>query len=243
MKFPFKVTRQRESPTLSAFTLLELLIVIAIVAVLSTLLFAGFSTLIEKSHTVSCLSNQRQLGVLLHQYAGDNGNRFPYFASSTQRNWSRDLTVYSAGSDNPPKVLMHNGYSYPALPILFCPAHKSPKILRGMVTATDYAVNTWAFWDGSNTTPRQAPMLSSFASQSRTLLLIDGADPPKGNNSASSTVPNIETLGMGAPYVGPVHQGRANLLFLDGHAETRSFPEGTRDVEYHRDPRIGEVLR
>jgi prepilin-type processing-associated H-X9-DG protein len=54
-----------------AFTLIELLIVIATIALLIGLLLPALGKARETSRSVVCLSNQRQLGTAMFQYAGD----------------------------------------------------------------------------------------------------------------------------------------------------------------------------
>ncbi len=61
----------------SAFTLIELLIVIAIVGVLAALLLPVFNRAKEASRASACLSNLHQLGVALQLYVQDNRNRMP----------------------------------------------------------------------------------------------------------------------------------------------------------------------
>lgn len=59
------------------FTLIELLVVIAIVGLLAALIFPVFVKVREKGRQTSCLSNERQLGMAILQYAGDNDETFP----------------------------------------------------------------------------------------------------------------------------------------------------------------------
>jgi prepilin-type N-terminal cleavage/methylation domain-containing protein/prepilin-type processing-associated H-X9-DG protein len=60
-----------------AFTLIELLCVIAIIALLATLLAPMTATLIEKGRQVKCAQNLKNLFVFLNAAANDNGNRYP----------------------------------------------------------------------------------------------------------------------------------------------------------------------
>jgi prepilin-type N-terminal cleavage/methylation domain-containing protein/prepilin-type processing-associated H-X9-DG protein len=60
------------------FTLIELLVVIAIIAVLVAILLPSLNRAKSKAARVRCLSNQRQLGVAIHTYAGSSGGFIPY---------------------------------------------------------------------------------------------------------------------------------------------------------------------
>ncbi len=61
----------------SAFTLLEILVVIAIIGLLAAILFPVFSRARENARRASCQSNLKQLGLAVLQYVGDYDERMP----------------------------------------------------------------------------------------------------------------------------------------------------------------------
>jgi prepilin-type N-terminal cleavage/methylation domain-containing protein/prepilin-type processing-associated H-X9-DG protein len=70
-----KVTRLQKG-----FTLIELLVVIAIIAILAAILFPVFAQARESARTISCLSNQKQIGTAVIMYLQDYDEKYPWAA-------------------------------------------------------------------------------------------------------------------------------------------------------------------
>jgi prepilin-type N-terminal cleavage/methylation domain-containing protein/prepilin-type processing-associated H-X9-DG protein len=76
----------------AAFTLIELLVVIAIIAILASILFPVFAQARAKARQAACLSNTKQIGMAMLQYAQDYDevivpNRVNTQYTSTTLNW------------------------------------------------------------------------------------------------------------------------------------------------------------
>ena len=70
----------RRSPrtTDRGFTLIEMLLVIAILALLAGMIFPMASQVIARTETMKCMSNLRQIGVAANAAANDNDYRYPF---------------------------------------------------------------------------------------------------------------------------------------------------------------------
>jgi len=69
----------------TGFTLVELLTVIAIIAVLAAILFPVFSSARAKARSARCLSNMQQIGQAIELYVQDNHGFYPTWSISHPR--------------------------------------------------------------------------------------------------------------------------------------------------------------
>ena len=77
------------------FTLVELLVVIAIISVLVAILFPAFTSAREKARQIACLSNEKQIGLAVMQYAQDyDENIVPGMVGDSTSNDPGVLTAY-----------------------------------------------------------------------------------------------------------------------------------------------------
>ena len=66
-----------DSLRVSAFTLSELLVVMAVVGILSLLAYPAYQRVIESGRATACTANLRQLGMALGLYLGENNQTMP----------------------------------------------------------------------------------------------------------------------------------------------------------------------
>lgn len=82
-----------------AFTLIELLTVVAIIAVLTALALPAFKKAMASARRSTCMSNERQIGSGLFLYAADHDNQLPavdrnYPSSSDSGLWNYAIWTY-----------------------------------------------------------------------------------------------------------------------------------------------------
>jgi prepilin-type N-terminal cleavage/methylation domain-containing protein/prepilin-type processing-associated H-X9-DG protein len=84
----------------TGFTLIELLVVIAIISILAAILFPVFAQAREKARQITCISNERQIGLGILMYNQDFDETFPQSADCSGNTWTVIIQPYiQSGSD------------------------------------------------------------------------------------------------------------------------------------------------
>jgi prepilin-type N-terminal cleavage/methylation domain-containing protein/prepilin-type processing-associated H-X9-DG protein len=227
---PFPQFKHRKS---RAFTLLELLIVIAIVALLAALLFPAISRSKQKAKQTQCLSNLHQLGVALQNFVGDNQAYPSGWAGKSdaadswwgQRTWIGQLEQGGLGTSKP---IPTNSLT---MSVFHCPSDTATNPLS-------YGYNRWGIRDqGTNDSFGLFGPFNSFkAHQGR-----DYAPLPESQVASPAEMMAIGDTFGGALFFGPRvpaeggqyaignehlrfmferHQGALDVAFCDGHVES-----------------------
>src|SRR5271166_4275484 len=92
----------------TGFTLVELLVVIAVIAILAALLLPALSQAKQQAYSTKCKSNLHQTGLALKMYVGDSRGQFPFYCDPLGGDkWQDDLANYS------PLYWTNNSYHCP----------------------------------------------------------------------------------------------------------------------------------
>ncbi|MDR1282067.1 MAG: prepilin-type N-terminal cleavage/methylation domain-containing protein [Opitutaceae bacterium] len=197
----------------AAFTLVELLTVIAVVGVLAGILVPVVGKARGSARTTACLSNLRQFGVASFLYANEHGGRLNYQSSypGTQGWWFTRFGSYLSTSAS----------VRTAQTVWLCPAVTDRVAGGGGADAgKDYAMSGSVIFSQSGTASPVSRLLGDFESPARKAYIID-IDATK-NTALVNVSEFYDTLHGGK--IDFRHQGRANVLFLDGHVRSFGAP-------------------
>ena len=218
-----RVSRMR-----SAFTLIEILVVIAIIAVLIGLLIPAVTAAREAARSTQCQNNLRQMGIAIIQYR-DQNNAYPQYraeyppitnAYGVQRpRWQWIMASQLGGWAQNPDALVAAGAidpTYTLVPLenktFICPAMDSSasdtySIRNGSYGYNfGYLGNNRTMVDGDNTTPTLRYPITSVKEPTRTIAFGDsrGGGLPHGGHSMTLDPPHMvvrfDNLAVNSPY-------------------------------------------
>lgn len=238
----------------SGFTLIEILVVIAIIAILAAILFPVFASAREKARQTTCSSNEKQIGLGILEYCQDFDETMPYEMDSSGVAWSGIVENYIST-----RGIQQVG-------IYVCPSAKdkeascekwgnSPYNASGVYTGCNgngstltYAANEVLSWSASQTVftyQSNLSILSQFDMPAQTIMVGD-AWVAMGSGGQGNEVLNITNLQTTPPSFGQTgssyappptagntqggayvfrHSGGANFLFADGHVKWMTMPQ------------------
>jgi prepilin-type N-terminal cleavage/methylation domain-containing protein len=187
-----KIIRERSQP---AFTLIELMVVIATIAVLAALLLPALSRAKASSRRSACLGNVGQINLAIQMYADDHNNEVGYFAPDIYYSYADCILPYLGRRQN----------TSPQNPLLACPADNSLHKLA-LTHYSSYGFN--GVVRGSNDFGMAQRRFSTVRDPSKTAL--DGEI--SGGMGISWHAPRKEGQYSGAPNVGGFVDGHANYV-------------------------------
>lgn len=240
-----------------AFTLVELLVVIGIIAVLISVLMPALSRARRQAQSAQCLSNMRQLQIAQWQYVLDN------------RGWLIQAGFAHGGAGASEEAAWFNTLQkyYQNKLVVRCPSDFSPHWPDGVPVPgtnppefrrTSYGINNFLDRDLVPWGPEMSPVppgglyvkIDRIRRPSTTIQFVEmaqtgefaAADHPHVENWAGSNPPAnaARQLEINAHGNRPRSwESVANYGFLDGHAETLRFRDAFESFERNRfDPAV-----
>jgi prepilin-type N-terminal cleavage/methylation domain-containing protein/prepilin-type processing-associated H-X9-DG protein len=229
------------------FTLIECLIVVALIGILSSLLLPSLSKAREATRRAVCLSNQRQLSLALLNYTIDDNNHYPTMHSEpgvtgTGWSWDDQLSFYDGREalSIPTKNSwgFEEGHVQEAQTIVYrCPSDQRTvsshgRVPRSYSLSTLYAQPAWAARGITNLAwvDDSSEMFSLSVSEihqpSKGVILVDSQIPQNSVGHLSGATVTVQVIqGKMAETTYWSHDlWKTTFLFADGHAQYMSFP-------------------
>jgi len=207
-----------------AFTLIELLMVIALIAVLVALLLPALSTAQSQGRRAACLNNLKQLGLSGQLYCADNDGRLAENLPQGQSTNSWVLGNMKYGNDATNQALIRQSKFYPyasQLSTFRCPA--DPSQIGGVSRVRSYSMNGWVgsrYMDSESHTNGFRTFLReneiAMARPSKLWLL---ADEHEGSIDDGFFLVTMDDSRPFASFPAVRHNRAYALNFADAHAE------------------------
>jgi prepilin-type N-terminal cleavage/methylation domain-containing protein/prepilin-type processing-associated H-X9-DG protein len=246
-----------------AFTLVELLVVIATIALLAALLLPALGRATAAGKTIQCLNNQKQMDAFWLMYASDNSDWLPangetYPPSTTVKLWIQGAFYYPECSTNAaylvdPKYALFGNYVRATKPYV-CPADQTTVTLgtQAYPRLRSYAMNAYLGWVGEwdtrlgPTDTRGRPTYKVFRKHSDlavaapgTLFVFQDVN-PKSICWPFFGVQMVQDSFFNFPDAS--HTQGGVIAFADGHVDyhrwrdPRTIAAFSRDYHAHQDP-------
>jgi len=218
------------------FTLVEMLVVIAIIAVLAAIAFPGYKSMLESSRATQCTANLREIFTGIQGYVQENNGQYPP-SRKTGGNpefWFAAIGPYLSEGRRFDQSKVKSGPWPQNIPFA-CPSCTN----HGWGGAgIDVGINGYQVGATVNTNNLTTALRIAKASAlSTTLLVADAAG--AGGGGAWQIGWRIRSNARFAPdakdAIATRHKGRANVLYFDGHV-------GQVSAEQLKDPKFVEQL-
>lgn len=217
MKFRMPGPRYRRG-----FTLVELLVSVAILAVLAATTIGVVRRSMSKANTVRCMSKMKNLGTAMVLYSQDHQGQFPrsFHSAGAAREpgWARSIAPYLGVSDQE----IQNSWT-----AVFNDQFRSPEDRSKDPSIYSYAMNVFfelnPEGDDYEGAPRTWRRLGQVPSPGGTILLAEPAPVSSGDHLMCHQWSSVQAAKNALNE--EVHDGKANYLFVDGHVETLRVEE------------------
>lgn len=209
--------RSKNVSLLIYFTLVELLFIIAIIAILVSLLLPALRNARERGQEISCKSRMRQSGFAFSSYAVDNGGWIPaVYYNTTACSWLPG-GPYTNADTNWSWKLAEQGYvpvptTFKNPTVTICPLHYARKYSAAYPS---FGMNSYMGFRPTSTTSQDCPKnMLKLKKVTTNVLIADGVTDANGDSNSYPAVSGP----YHARYMSTRHFNGSNILYLDMHA-------------------------